>query len=172
MLINYIKFIWTTRRNSGLKSTQSKFANNIIVFRSIFHKYSLSFFSLFCFLSSCYLRGFFLWIKNIILIYIRLYERVSDKKIFSRPIFGNKTTFLGLIWGFGKQALTFSLVLRNTEVTTKGPQRVVHVILLWRWWMNVCSFHLVEIFHFVEIQSPSCLHLQNGLEIFNIILQL
>ena len=30
-----------------------------------------------------------------------------------------------------------------------------------------CAFHLVEIFHFVEMRSVFCLYLQNGLEFFN-----
>ena len=34
-----------------------------------------------------------------------------------------------------------------------------------------CAFHFMEIFHFVEMQSVFCLYLQNGLEIFNQILQ-
>ena len=38
--------------------------------------------------------------------------------------------------------------------------------------LTPCAFHLVEIFHFVEIQSPFCLYLQNGLEFFNLILQI
>ena len=44
-----------------------------------FQRYSLFFFSFFCFLSSCFL--FFLKLKIYILIHIRLSGRVSDKKI-------------------------------------------------------------------------------------------
>ena len=35
-----------------------------------------------------------------------------------------------------------------------------------------CAFHVVKIFHFVEIQSPFCLYLQNGLELVNLIFNL
>ena len=37
---------------------------------------------------------------------------------------------------------------------------------------EVCAFHFVEIFYFVEIQPVFCLYLQNVLEFFNLILQL
>ena len=37
--------------------------------------------------------------------------------------------------------------------------------------LTPCAFHLVEIFHFLQIQSPFCLYLQKGLEFFNLILQ-
>ena len=30
-----------------------------------------------------------------------------------------------------------------------------------------CAFHILEIFHFMEIQSAFCAYLQNGLEYFN-----
>ena len=41
-------------------------------------------------------------LKMYIMIHMRLCERVSDKKIFTRPISGNKTTFFGLTF-FGLQ---------------------------------------------------------------------
>ena len=33
--------------------------------------------------------------------------------------------------------------------------------------MRGCAFHLVEVFHFVEIQYTYFLHFQNGLYFFN-----
>ena len=68
-------------------STQSKFANNIITSRLIFHRYSLLLFSFFWFLSSCFL-GFFMKLKIYILSHIRLCRMVSDKKMFTRSISG------------------------------------------------------------------------------------
>ena len=71
-----------------------------LFFQSIFRRYSLFFFSFFCFfvflllllLFFC-LFVCFLKLKIYILIQIRLYGRVSDKKIFTRSISGNKTNF-------------------------------------------------------------------------------
>ena len=66
------------------------------IFLSIFRRYSLLFFNFFCFFYSCFLFVclFFLKIKMYIPIHIRQYGRVSDKKIFTRPISGNNTTFI------------------------------------------------------------------------------
>ena len=33
--------------------------------------------------------------------------------------------------------------------------------------VEVCGFHFVEVFHFIEIQFTYCLYLQKGLEFFN-----
>ena len=71
----------------------------IFFFLSIFRRYSLSFFSFFCFLLLlfflfvCLFICCFLKSKMYILIHIRLSGRVSHKKIFTRPISGNKTIF-------------------------------------------------------------------------------
>ena len=68
----------------------------------MFSIYSL-FFSFFCFFCLlvffCFVLGFFFFfffffkLKIYILIHIWLCERVSNKKIFTRPISGNKTNF-------------------------------------------------------------------------------
>ena len=71
----------------------------IYFFKSIFRRYSLFFFSFFCFFDYCFfclfVRCFLKW-KMYILIHIWLCGRVSDKKSFNKPISGNKTTFFGL----------------------------------------------------------------------------
>ena len=114
---------FTTRSNklkvhrANLRTISSypvRFANDIIVSRQIFHRYSLFFFSFLCLLTSClFLFLFFSFLffcfvfffvllfvyewKIYILIHIRQYRRVDDKKFFTRPISGNKTTlFFGL----------------------------------------------------------------------------
>ena len=66
-----------------------------LFFQSIFRRYSLFFFSFFC---------FFCILVVVVVVFVffaclfvfwnfRLYGRVSDKKIFTRPISGNKTNF-------------------------------------------------------------------------------
>ena len=94
-----------------VKSTQSEFANDIIVSRQIFHRYcsqqqcSISSFLLWFLLFFSFLQFLLLFVymcvffskqKIYILIYIRLCGRANDKKFFTRPISGNKTTFFGL----------------------------------------------------------------------------
>ena len=113
---------FTTRSNklkvhrANLRTISSypvRFANDIIVSRQIFHRYSLFLFSFLCLSTSClFLFLFFSFLfffcfffvlffvyewKIYILIHIRQYRRVDDKKIFTRPISGNKTT-LFLDW--------------------------------------------------------------------------
>ena len=70
--------------------------------KSIFRRYSLFFFCFLCLLSllffACLFICCFLKLKMYILIHIRLCGRVSYKKIFTWPISGNQTSFLGLIF--------------------------------------------------------------------------
>ena len=78
-----------TTRWSKLK-VHSKLAHDIKS-RQICHRYTLFFFSLFCFLSSCLFVFFvlclsFFKLKIYILIHIRLCGRVSDKTILTRSI--------------------------------------------------------------------------------------
>ena len=64
-------------------------------FKSILWRYSLFFFSFFCFFDSCFFYLFawcFTKSKMDILVHIWIYGRVSDKKNFTRLISGNKTT--------------------------------------------------------------------------------
>ena len=75
------------------------------LFLSILQRCSFSFFSFFCFfcillLFACLFVCFNKW-KIYILIHIQLHGRVSDQKISTWLISGNKTTFFGLkfrIW--------------------------------------------------------------------------
>ena len=93
-----------------VKSTKSKFAKNVIVFRKIFQILltATTFFSLFLIwflLFFCFLLWFILIFvcrfclkqKIYILIHIRLCGLVRDEKFFTQPISGNMTTFYGLI---------------------------------------------------------------------------
>ena len=67
---------------------------------------SLDSFAFFLFLFFCLFACFFKLIINI-LIHIRLCRRVSDAKIFSRPISGNKATFLASCFNFAFSAFAF-----------------------------------------------------------------
>ena len=58
------------------------------------------------------------------------------------------------------------------EKVSKLKLKSVGATLVNNFSANGCAFHLVEIFHFVEIQSLFCLYRQNGLEFFDLILQL
>ena len=124
----FFKFKWTTMRTHELTIWSSKlkvYRANLETMSSysikIFHRYSLFFFSLFCFLSSsffyllccccCCCCCCCLKLKDI-LWYI--FDNVSMwviKKIFNQPIWGSKTTFLLLniggvrcwcVWQLGK----------------------------------------------------------------------
>ena len=65
----------------------------LIDFSEIF---SFLFLFSFAFFYPCFLFvACFLKLKIYILIHIRLCERVSDKKFFTQPISGHKTTFFG-----------------------------------------------------------------------------
>ena len=83
----------------GWRKKSSPQRPQIYFFKSIFRRYSLFFFSFFCFFDYCFfclfVRCFLKW-KMYILIHIWLCGRVSDKKSFNKPISGNKTTFFGL----------------------------------------------------------------------------
>ena len=79
-----------------------------------------------------------------------------------RAIFQKKGKKGQNIWKFGQKYTKFQSLLK------KG--RWLRAIITRNKLLE--KSHLVEIFHFVEIQSPFCLYLQNGLEILNLILQL
>ena len=70
---------------------------------------SLDSFAFFLFLFFCLFACFFKLIINI-LIHIRLCSRVSDAKMFSRPISGNKATFFGLMFQFRLFCFCFSIL--------------------------------------------------------------
>ena len=76
---------------------------------------------LFCFLFICFLFVLFfcfffklMKLKKYILIQIRLCGRVSDKKIFTRPISGNKTTFFGLSYELKSRQNCYNCYLCKT----------------------------------------------------------
>ena len=62
-----------------------------IFFSSLVFVFSLVFFYSYCF---CLFAGYFFEIKNVYFDTIRLCGWMSDNKIFTRPISGNKATFL------------------------------------------------------------------------------
>ena len=66
---------------------------------------------------SCYISCIlFLKLKICILVHIRLCGRVSDKKIFTRPIYANKTTFfLALSVIFQRKMKSICKVLENSS---------------------------------------------------------
>ena len=76
-------------RKCGWREKSSPGRPQVYFFQSTFWRYSLFFFSFFCF----FLFLFFCLFVCCFLIDIRLYGRVSDKKMFTRPISGNKTNF-------------------------------------------------------------------------------
>ena len=76
-----------------VKSTESKFTNDIIVSSLFWCRYSLFFFSFFCFLSFCF---DFLKLKIYVLIHIRLCGRVSDKKVSPDWFPETRLLFFGL----------------------------------------------------------------------------
>ena len=99
-----------TTRSSKLK-VHSKFVNDIES-HSIFHRYSLFFFSFFSFFCLLVWFCFFLFeIMNVIdiLIHIRLSRQMGDEKKFTQSISRNKATFfwpyiyLRKKWGNGNQ---------------------------------------------------------------------
>ena len=98
LYINVIKIHMTkqekfTTRSSKLKVNKSKQYHRFpLDFLQIFSFLLQSFF--FCFLSSW---SRFFKLKIFIRIHIRLCGRVSDKKILTRPISGNKTIFFDII---------------------------------------------------------------------------
>ena len=68
----------------------------LFLFLKVCTSYALLFFSLFYFFVSSFfffLFVFFWKLEVNILIHIQLCRPVTDKKIFTRTIFGNKTTF-------------------------------------------------------------------------------
>ena len=114
---------FTTRSNklkvhrANLRTISSypvRFANDIIVSRQIFHRYSLFLFSFLCLLTSClflFLFFSFLFFFFVFFLFCFLFMNekyifwytydntggLTIKKIFTRPISGNKTT-LFLDW--------------------------------------------------------------------------
>ena len=81
-----------------------------LFFESIFQRCSIFFFSFFC----CFcIHGFFclfvclLKLKICVLLHSRLWGRVENKKHFTRPISGNKTTsFWHKVWNFATLSFT------------------------------------------------------------------
>ena len=76
-----------------------------LFFKSIFQRYSIFFFSFFC----CFFCLFvcLLKLKIYILLHSRLWGRVENKKHFTRPISGNKTTsFWQKVWNFATLSFT------------------------------------------------------------------
>ena len=100
-------------RNAGDEKNLHPGGRNLY---SIFCRYFLFFFSFFCFFC-IFLFVCFLKLKTHILPHIRLFGRVSDndKKIFTRPISGNKTTCfwpeLRLLWNWDKEITKVSIFL-------------------------------------------------------------
>ena len=95
------------------RATASLFFNRFsgdILFSSLV---SFAFFIL-VFLFVCLFVCSFLKLKMYILLHIRLCGRVSDNKIFTRPISGNKTFFYGLTCCF---CLKYFLVLKGVGIT-------------------------------------------------------
>ena len=95
----------TNKNLSWLLSSEMRVTRKIftrtaanLFFKSIFGRQSLFFYSFFWFFYSCFFLFvcvLFFEIKIYILIHIRLCGWVNNKKIFTRPISGNKTTFFG-----------------------------------------------------------------------------
>ena len=110
-----------------VKRTPVKFANNIIVSRQTFHRYSFFFLSFFCFLPFCsiffvcFIFVFvFLKLKIFILIHVRLCGPVSDKEIFIQPISGNKATFI-----FGLSYLVFIKTFFGQATALSTSQQIL-----------------------------------------------
>ena len=100
-----------------------------LFFQSIFRRYSLFFLGFFCFFCiliflACFsFYFFFLILKTYILIRIRLCRWVRNKKIFTRPICGNKTTLFGLIDAEINQE-EFTLVIKKAENYHKPKESI------------------------------------------------
>ena len=91
LLFNYCPLVWTFAGAKSLNKIRGYLGNilfsslaSFVVFFFCFFLYSRFFFCLFV----CFLK-----LKIYIAIHIRLCGRVSDIKIFTRPISGNKITF-------------------------------------------------------------------------------
>ena len=84
-------------RKCGWREKSSPGRPQIYFFKLIFRRYSVFFFSSFCFFGFLFFLLLFVYcffkLKMYNLIHIRLSGRVSDKKIVTRLISGNKITF-------------------------------------------------------------------------------
>ena len=102
--INYIKFIYNQEkfktRSNKLKVHRANSQTKSLYLVRFFTDISFSSLVSFTFCLLVIFVFFFLKLKIYILIHIRLYERMSNKTFFTRPVSGNKTTFFGLIRSF------------------------------------------------------------------------
>ena len=117
-LIKLTEFYWLNVCHYGLK-IQSLTWTYHYTFQNLQPASFFSFFSfLFVWISLC-VCVFLVKQKMYILIQFWLCGRVSDKKNFTRPIFGNKTAFFDLTPFFGKSIALISIFRLSSLVTKK-----------------------------------------------------